>query len=88
LTVLFTLAFFLPHKMIVSRDREPDPTLLCLYYISVILVTVFGLVSLAVSYFTDQVILPFNEFLTICMLILFWLTLLSVNAKKLKVRHY
>ena len=74
--------------MIVSRDQEPDPTLLCLYYISVVIVLVFGVFTFIVSIFTEEPVLPFNEFLTICMLILFWLVLLSVNAKKLKVRRY
>jgi hypothetical protein len=72
--------------MIVSPRDEPNHMLLFLYYISVILVLVFGVFSFIVSIFTDEPILPFNEFLTVCMLILFWLTLLSV--KNLKLRRY
>ncbi len=72
--------------MIVSPRDEPNHMLLFLYYISVIFVLVFGVFSFIVSIFTDEPILPFNEFLTVCMLILFWLTLLSV--KNLKFRRY
>jgi hypothetical protein len=73
--------------MIVSRDQEPDSTLLCLYYISVILVLGFGLVSLVMNFFREEPLLLFNEYLTICMLVMFWLTLLSMSAKNLKVCH-
>lgn len=72
--------------MIVSPRDEPNQTLLFLYTISVVLVLIFGLVSFILSIFTNEPILPFNEFLTVCMLILFWLTLLSV--KNLKFRRY
>ncbi len=73
--------------MIVSPRDETTSTLYVLYYISVFLVLLFGLVSFFMSFFTEEPILPFNEFLTVCMLILFWLVLLTVYAKNLNKRR-
>jgi hypothetical protein len=70
-----------------SRSNQPNSTLLALYYISVFLVLLVGLVSFVSSFFTEEPILLFNEFLTVCMLILFWLTLLSATTKNLNGRH-
>ena len=74
--------------MICSSSTQPDPTLLTLYVISVTLVLVVGLVSGALNYFTEEPVLLLNEFLTVCMIILLWLTLLTASAKNLKATRY
>ena len=69
--------------MVRSRSDTPNPTLLALYVISVFLVLILGCVNYLSSLFQEEPILPFSDFLTACMLVLFWLTLLSMTAKNL-----